>query len=78
MAAFVVVTPPEADGAARRLGIFPGSATPDVFPADAPFWVGYGFVPEPAEPGEEPPGLDKDTRFELEVDGVPVAVEDDL
>ena len=79
MAAFVV-TPPEAQGLSRlgtRLGIFPGSATPAVFPADVPFWVGYGFVPEPAQAGQGPPSLDAATRFELEVDGVPVVVEED-
>ena len=81
MAAFVVVTPPEAPGSprlGRRLGIFPGSATPAVFPAEVPFWVGYGFVPEPAQPGLEPSELATDTRFELEVDGVQVLVEEDL
>jgi hypothetical protein len=81
MAAFVVVTQPEATGASRvgrRLGIFPGSATPTVFPADVPFWVGYGFVPDPAQPDREPSELDTDTRFELDVDGGPVAVEEEM
>ena len=72
MAAFVVVTPPPAAGPPpgdKRLGMFPGSATPSVFPAGVPFWVGYGFVPDPDD-GE----LGEDTRFELEVDGKPVTV----
>jgi hypothetical protein len=61
-----------------RLNIFPGSATPDVFPADVPFWVGYGFAPDPALSDREPSQLDTDTRFELVVDGDPVAVEDEV
>jgi hypothetical protein len=50
MAAFVLDTPPEAldaDRAGVQLGIFPGSATPSVFPARAPFWIGYGFTRDP-------------------------------
>lgn len=81
MAAFVVVTPPDAAGSSRvgrRLGIFPGSATPDVFPADVPFWIGYGFVPEPTQRDRELSGLDTRTRFELDVDGERVAVEEEL
>lgn len=81
MAAFVVVTPPEATGSPRvggRLGIFPGSAAPAVFPADVPFWVGYGFVPDSAQSDREHSGLAADTRFELEVDGEPVAVEEEI
>ena len=61
------------------LSIFPGSATPAVFPAHVPFWIGYGFVPEPgasrAEPGV---ALDSDTRFELELDGEPVQLVTDV
>lgn len=75
MAAFVVVAP-SVTGAPRmgvRLSIFPGSVTPTVFPADAPFWVGYGFVQEPST-GEEEGRLDRGTRFELEVDGRPVTL----
>jgi hypothetical protein len=53
-----------------RVSIFPGSATPAVFPAHTPFWIGYGFVAEPGDAGsalgEEANG---GTRFELEVDG---------
>jgi hypothetical protein len=72
MAAFVVVSPPVARGRPRRgmrLSIFPGSATHSVFPARKPFWIGYGFVPEPG--GE----LSSGTRFELEVDGEPYRME---
>jgi hypothetical protein len=80
MAAFVVVTPPATD--ARRtgaqLGIFPGSATPAVFPAGVPFWVGYGFVPDPVDGERALSGVDTDTRFELEVDGEPVNVEEEI
>jgi hypothetical protein len=81
MAAFVVVTPPPAAGVPRtgaRLGIFPGSATPAVFPAGAPFWVGYGFVPDHEDGDGELSGLDADTRFELEVDGERVTVHDEV
>jgi len=69
-----VVTP--LDGIGERglsLSIFPGSASPAIFSASAPFWIGYGFVagPEGAESGA---GLDSETRFELDVDDHPVAV----
>jgi hypothetical protein len=75
MAAFVVVSPPPADAVSRRgtrLSIFPGSATPSVFPAREPFWIGYGFVPEPG--GD----LSSETRFELQVDGEPVRLETEI
>lgn len=82
MAAFVVVAPSDPTRVPRtgmRLNIFPGSATPAVFQADAPFWIGYGFVRDPGKPEEESLGsLDEETRFELEVDGQPVAVVTDL
>lgn len=81
MAAFVVVTPPQATDAPRtgaRLGIFPGSATPAVFPAGVPFWVGYGFVRDPEDRERELSGLDTDTRFELEVDGERVTIVEEL
>ena len=52
-------------------GIFPGSATPSVFPAGEPFWIGYGFVPEPTDAGEMEVDI-LERRFELEVDGHPV------
>jgi hypothetical protein len=82
MAAFVVVARSDrADVrvAGMQLNIFPGSATPAVFQADAPFWIGYGFVRDPGEPGGENLGaLDQETRFELEVDGESVPVVTDL
>jgi hypothetical protein len=57
-----------------RLNIFPGSATPAGFAAGAAFWIGYGFVPESGEVDAEQLGVDAETRFELEVDGEPVAL----
>ena len=75
MAAFVVVSAPSSAGLRRtgtRLSIFPGSATPSIFQAREPFWIGYGFVPEP---GGDLPG---ETRFELELDGHAVPLETDL
>lgn len=82
MAAFVVLSP-QATGIAPRTGtrlnIFPGSATPAVLQAGAPFWIGYGFVPEPSDgDGKSEWALDRKTRFELEVDGEPVALVTDL
>jgi hypothetical protein len=81
MAAFVVA-PSSTSGAPRdgeRLSIFPGSATPSVFPAGEPFWIGYGFVPEPGEAdGARAEMLDRETRFELEVDGTPVVLHTDV
>lgn len=80
MAALVVTVSP-ANGLGRadaRIGIFPGGATPSVFPAGTPFWIGYGFAPEQDDEvgmrGELGPG----TRFELEVDGSRVAMLSDL
>jgi len=63
--------------AGPSLNIFPGSATPAVFPAGVPFWIGYGFVAEPEASGPRAE-LDPGARFELEVDGVPIAVTTDL
>jgi hypothetical protein len=57
-----------------RLDIFPGGATPAVHPADAAFWVGYGFAAA-AEAAEAELGAG--TRFELEVDGSPVEMRTD-
>jgi hypothetical protein len=77
MAAFVVA-PAGAASAARsdsRLNIFPGSATPSVFAADTPFWIGYGFVPEA---GDGDAAVHPDTGFELSVDGEPVLVREEL
>jgi hypothetical protein len=58
-----------------RIGIFPGGATPTMYPADTPFWVGYGFT---AEPGSSAPLDDGTTRFELDVDGELVSMVTDL
>jgi hypothetical protein len=69
-----VVTPLDGVGeSGPGLSIFPGSASPAIFSASAPFWIGCGFVagPEGREAGVE---LDSQTRFELEVDDQPVAV----
>lgn len=75
MAAFVVSSPALAGipPTARRLSIFPGAATPAVFPADMPFWIGYGFVPVP-----ETQVVDDATRFELTVDGETVSLDTDV
>ena len=77
MAALVVTVSP-ANGLADRegrIGIFPGGATTTMYPADAQFWVGYGFA---AEPGSEPDLDEPGTRFELDVDGEPVAMLTDV
>ena len=77
MAALVVTVSP-ASGMGdreRRIGIFPGGATTTMYPADTPFWVGYGFA---AEPGSET-GIDgTSTRFELDVDGKPASMLTDV
>ena len=81
MAAFVVVAPSAPSRIPRtgmRLNLFPGSATPAVFAAGTAFWIGYGFVPESREAAAEDPGVDPETRFELEVDGEPVALVSDV
>jgi hypothetical protein len=74
MAALVVVTVSPASGMSDkegRLTIFPGGATPTMYPADTPFWVGYGFAAEP----ESATGLNEaETRFELDVDAAPVSM----
>jgi hypothetical protein len=82
MAAFVVLPAPAAEETSRpgaRLNIFPGSATPAVMTAGAPFWIGYGFVPEPtdADPGGDW-ARDEETRFELLVDGHGVSLDTDV
>ena len=81
MAAFVVVAPSVPESIPRsgaRLNIFPGSVTPAVFVANAPFWIGYGFVPEARESEDEIQTVDPETRFELAVDGVPTLLDSDL
>ena len=41
-----------------------------MYPANTPFWVGYGFAADP----ENGVGLDEETTgFELDVDGAPVS-----
>lgn len=80
MAALVVAVSP-ANGMGRadaRIGIFPGGATPSVFPAGTPFWIGYGFAPESEDGSGARNELGADTRFELEVDGQPVSMLSDL
>ena len=71
MAAFVVVSPtgpPNATRGGERLNIFPGSATPSVYAAETPFWIGYGFVADAS--GEDVEASVADTTgFELLVDG---------
>jgi hypothetical protein len=58
-----------------RIGIFPGGATPTMYPADTPFWVGYGFAAD----HDNDAGLDPDgTRFELDVDGEQVTMDTEL
>lgn len=78
MAAFVVVAPKDASsapGTGARLNIFPGSAMPAVFTAGAPFWIGYGFVPEGRDRAAR---VHPDTGFELLVDGLAAALRTDL
>ena len=73
--AAVVLTPETPAGipaAGNRIDILPGWSTPAVFAARAPFWIGYGFVPEHSG------SLDEATRFELVVDGAPVGLHTDL
>lgn len=76
IAAFVLAPPdpPVPGQESARLHIFPGAATPTVFPARTPFWIGYGFVVEPGEP-ESQRELSSETTFELIVDGDPVRLE---
>lgn len=80
MAAFVLVTPPGSEVSHRpgeRIEIFPGSGTPAVYPARAPFWIGYGFARDPDD-SEDTQALGDDTRFELEVDGERVVLVTDV
>ena len=78
MAALVVVSVTPTSGSTAtgsRIGIFPGGVTPTMYPADTPFWVGYGFAADPESEVE----LDEtDTRFELDVDGEPVPTVTDV
>jgi hypothetical protein len=78
MAALVVVSVSPSNGMPSedgRIAIFPGGATPTMYPADTAFWVGYGFAADP----ENEAGLDEaTTRFELDVDGAPAAMLSDV
>ena len=78
MAALVVAVSPVngMERADARIGIFPGGATPSVFPAGTAFWIGYGFAPEHEDDVRRE--LGPGTRFELEVDGSRVAMLSDL
>lgn len=81
MAAFVVApsAPSSVPGPGVRLNIFPGSATPAVFAANTPFWIGYGFVAgeSDSDDGARSP-IEADTGFELAVDGESVPLQTDL
>jgi len=75
MAAFVLaLAGSDLPATGTRLDIFPGSATPSVFPAGEPFWIGYGLVADEGD-GDR---FDQDARFELAVDGEPVALSTEL
>ena len=76
MAALVVTVPLANEGDSDgRIGIFPGGAIPTMYPAEAPFWVGYGFA---ADPDSATRLDDAGTRFELDVDGEAVAMLTDV
>lgn len=79
MAALVVVdvSRESEEGLGARLDIFPGGATPSVFLAETPFWIGYGFAPDTGAAGAAGP-VGEDTRFELDVDGRCVELEADV
>jgi hypothetical protein len=77
MAALVVTVFPASrvGGREGRIGIFPGGATPTMYPARTPFWVGYGFAADP----EDGSAFDESaTWFELDVDGEPVSMRTDV
>lgn len=77
MAALVVTVSP-ANGMSDkegRIGIFPGGAIPTMYPANTPFWVGYGFAADSVGGGDLE---DEATRFELDVDGTPVSMLTDV
>ena len=80
MSAFVVSTtgPKGVLLTGERISIFPGSATPAVFPARTPVWIGYGFVSEPGDAMALTDSAEQETRFELEVDGKPAVLVTDI
>lgn len=75
MVALVLTDSPANGLGDERIGIFPGGATTTMYPADTPFWVGYGFA---AAAGSDAGIDDAGTRFELDVDGEPIAMRTDL
>ena len=82
MHALVVVTPSADKASASRTGarisIFPGSASPAMFPAATAFWIGYGFSAGSPPSSGVRPTLGTETRFELAVDGEPIALTTEL
>ena len=73
--ASLVVTVSPTNGMEGRIGIFPGGATTTMYPAETPFWVGYGFA---AEHGSDGKIAEESTRFELDIDGEPVSMLTDV
>ena len=65
-------------GASARIGIFPGGATPAVYPADTAFWIGYGFAPDLGDSLGAMRELGEETRFELDVDGTSMGMQTDV
>ena len=81
MAALVILSVSRANGnggASARIGIFPGGATPTIYPADTAFWIGYGFAPDLGDSARAMQELGENTRFELDVDGKSMAMRTDL
>ena len=75
MAALVVTVSPANGMGDQRIGIFPGGATTTMYPAETPFWVGYGFAAESTSDAK----IDEaSTRFELDVDGDSVSMLTDV
>jgi hypothetical protein len=75
MAALVVTVSPASGMGDQRIGIFPGGATTTMYPAETPFWVGYGFAAESTSDAK----IDEaSTRFELDVDGDPISMLTDV
>ena len=81
MAALVVVSVSRANGtggASARIGIFPGGATPAIYPADTAFWIGYGFATDLGDAAGAMQELGEETRFELNVDGTSMEMRTDV